>query len=131
MRNASPAFTRPAGHEALDLPCKLVALAAASRGLAALGAPASISEFRDLDGYREAIRRARAIGLSGALCIHPAQVAIANEGFAPSAAEIAQARDIVEAWEKGGGRGVVAANGRMIDAPVVARARRVLAGAGS
>lgn len=121
----------PPSQEALDLPCKLIALAAASRGLAALGAPASIGDFRELDGYREAVGRARAIGMSGTLCIHPAQVAIANAGFAPSAAEIAQARDIVEAWEKRGARGVIAVNGQMIDAPVVARARRVLASTGS
>lgn len=112
--------------DSLDLPCKMLALAAATRGLMALGAPVSIGEFRDLGAYSAAVALARRIGMTGAFCIHPAQVAIVNAGFAPSAAEIEDARAILAAWDGAGGRGVVAHGGRMIDAPVVARARRML-----
>jgi citrate lyase subunit beta/citryl-CoA lyase len=116
--------------DALDLPCKLIALAAATRGLAAIGAPVSISEFKDLDAYRQAIGKARRIGLTGALCIHPAQVAIANSGFMPTDAEVEHARAIVETWERRGAEGVIVVDGRMVDAPVVARAQRVIAQTG-
>jgi citrate lyase subunit beta/citryl-CoA lyase len=112
----------------LDLPCKQIALAAASRGLMALGAPVSIAEFRDLDAYAAAMDAARAIGMSGVFCIHPAQVEIANARFAPSETELADARAILAAWEAAQreGRAVVSLNGRMIDAPVVKRALRLV-----
>lgn len=117
------------GGGVLDLPCKLLALAAASRGLMALGVPISIGAFRDTDAYRAAIAQARAIGMNGALCIHPAQVEIANAGFTPGVTELAQARAIVAAFmtAQAAGRAVTSLDGRMIDAPVVAQARRVIA----
>lgn len=114
--------------EALDLPCKLLALAAAPRRLMALGLPVSIAEFRDLEAYRRAVSQARCIGMTGALCIHPAQVAALNSGFAPSATEIEEAKAILAAWKAAvaEGRAVASHAGRMIDAPVAERARRVL-----
>lgn len=112
--------------ESLDLPCKMIALAAASEGLMALGAPISIGEFRDLEAYESAVGYARRIGMTGAMCIHPAQVVVANEGFRPSEAELVEARAILAAWAARPAQGVVAFNGRMIDAPVVARARRII-----
>lgn len=116
--------------DSLDLPCKQIALAAASRGLMALGAPVSIAEFRDLDAYAAAMDRARRIGMTGVFCIHPAQVEIANARFAPSEVELVEARGVLEAWAAAQreGRAVVAFDGRMIDAPVVARARRLVEG---
>lgn len=114
--------------DSLDLPCKLIALAAAPRGLMALGAPVSIAEFHDLDAYAAAMDCARRIGMTGVFCIHPAQVEIANARFAPSEAELSEARGVLEAWAQAEreGRAVIAHNGRMIDAPVVARARRLV-----
>lgn len=112
----------------LDLPCKRIALAAASRGLMALGAPVSIAEFRDLDAYAAAMDAARAIGMTGVFCIHPAQVEIANARFAPSESELADARAILSAWDaaQAKGQAVVSLHGRMIDAPVVKRALRLV-----
>lgn len=112
----------------LDLPCKRIALAAASRGLMALGAPVSIAEFRDLDAYAAAMDAARAIGMTGVFCIHPAQVEIANARFAPSESEFADARAILSAWDaaQAKGQAVVSLHGRMIDAPVVKRALRLV-----
>lgn len=113
--------------ELLDLPCRRIVLAAAAAGIAAFATPASIAAFRDETATRAAAMVARAYGGSGALCIHPSQVAIANDAFRPSAEEISDARAIMAAWEAAHGRGVTVLEGRMIDAPVAERAVRILA----
>jgi citrate lyase subunit beta/citryl-CoA lyase len=86
-------------------------------------------------GYNDAglltaeARRARSLGFGGKLLIHPRQIAPALAGFRPSEAEIAWAREILEAVGRKG-EGAIAVGGRMIDAPVIATARRLLAYAG-
>lgn len=117
--------------QSLDLPCRMLALAAASRGLMALGLPLSIAAFRDADASRTAALAARAIGMTGALCVHPDQVALVNAAFAATPAEIAAASQVVAAWDRAGGAGPMELDGRMIDLPVVLRARRTLARAGA
>jgi citrate lyase beta subunit len=71
---------------------------------------------------------AKSLGFGGKTCIHPAQVAVVNRVFSPSESELAEARAVVEAFDAGirAGRGAVALNGRMVDAPVVAAARATL-----
>jgi citrate lyase subunit beta/citryl-CoA lyase len=76
--------------------------------------------FRDLDAVAEGARRARARGFGGQLCIHPAQVAVVDDAFLPTAAEIEWARTIV-----GAGEGASAVDGGMVDRPVLERARRI------
>lgn len=71
-------------------------------------------------------RRARDLGFTGKLAIHPAQVAPIQAAFQPTDEEIARARQIVAAIEAAGG-GAALVDGRMIDAPVAASARRALA----
>ena len=71
-------------------------------------------------------RRARSLGFGGKLCIHPKQVAIVNAAFSPAAAELEWARRVVAAAAAAGGA-AVAVDGKMVDAPVLARARRLLA----
>ncbi len=73
---------------------------------------------------------AKALGFTAKACIHPRQLAVVHDAFAPTADELAWARRVVEAAEAAGaaGRGAVAVDGQMVDAPVVARARRLLAG---
>ena len=68
------------------------------------------------------------MGFVGAFCIHPNQVAILNEAFTPSATELSHAQRLINAFEKGisEGRGAVEFEGKMIDAPVVTRARELL-----
>jgi citrate lyase subunit beta/citryl-CoA lyase len=117
--------------ECLDLPCRLIAFAANARGLAGFGVPMSIIAIDQPEAYGEAARRARAMGLTGALCADPRQVEKVNVAFSPSAAEIAAARALLAAWEAGGGTGMVKFEGRIIDAPVARRAERVLAQARS
>ena len=87
-----------------------------------------MADFGDVPAFREMVRRSRRFGFAGASCIHPAQVAILNEFFAPSAEEVEAARPTVGALaaaEKEG-LGATALDGRMIDAPVAESARRVL-----
>ncbi len=117
---------------ALDLPCRQLALAAASRGVMALAAPISIGAFKDEEAYRVALQAARAIGATGTLCIHPKQVRIANACFSVSDAEREDAEAVIQAWgaAQDSGVGVIELGGRMIDLPVLERARRVLARAG-
>lgn len=89
----------------LDLPVRQAALAASGAGVMALGIPLSIAEFRDIDTYAAVAARGRACGSTGALCIHPAQVAAANRAFAPTTSELASARAVVHAWDEAGGSG--------------------------
>jgi len=99
-------------------------LALASR-LAGLPAPLDgpCFDFRDAEKTMQEARHARMLGFGGKLCIHPNQVTWVKDAFRPSAAEVAWARKVL-AVEAGG----AAANldGTMIDAPVVARAQRIL-----
>lgn len=117
----------PPARAALELPCRLLALAAAGRGLMALGLPVSIATIEDETAWAEGVRSGRAIGLTGALCIHPRQIAPANLGFAPTDAEVEQARRVLDAWNAAHGAGVIQLDGKMIDRPVVRAAQRVLA----
>lgn len=122
----SLALRVPPSPQALDLPCRMLALAAAPCGLMAIGLPVSIATIADTDAWRAAIEHGRAIGITGALCVHPAQVALANAGFAPSADAVTRARRIVERWDAEPDAGVILVDGRMIDRPVVEAARRTL-----
>jgi citrate lyase subunit beta/citryl-CoA lyase len=117
----------PPSAESLDLPCRLLALAAAERGLMALGVPVSIGTIKDRDTWHSGVTRARAFGLTGALCIHPDQIGPANEAFSPAPLEVERAERVIQAWTAAGGCGVIALDGRMIDRPVVLAAERLLA----
>ena len=70
---------------------------------------------------------ARRLGFGAKLCIHPRQVAAVNAGFTPSDAEVDWARRVVAAVERSGGA-AVAVDGKMVDRPVLLRARAVLGG---
>jgi citrate lyase beta subunit len=86
-------------------------------------------EIRDADGLLAETELARALGLRGKACIHPAQVPVVNGAFAPNPEQLAWAREVVAAAEQAeqDGRGAIALHGKMVDAPVVTRARRLLA----
>src|SRR5712692_8758693 len=70
--------------------------------------------------------RARRLGFSGKMCIHPKQVPIVNECFAPSADEVSWARRVVEASSQAPGA-AISVDGKMVDRPVLARAEGILA----
>lgn len=112
--------------EMLDLPSRQIALAARAHDLMALAVPISIAAYADAEAYRTSAAKGRNWGVTGAICIHPTQVAIVNEIFQPSERDLEEARSILEAWGSRDGSGVVSLRGRMIDLPVVERARRLL-----
>jgi citrate lyase subunit beta/citryl-CoA lyase len=108
-------------------------VAARAAGVLPLGLAGSIAGFRDLDGFRRVVERSRALGLVGAGCIHPAQVPIVNAGFTPAPQELERARRVVAAYDEAiaRGTGAISVDGAMIDVPVAARARALLARFGS
>lgn len=83
--------------------------------------------IRDAAALRDDVARAKALGFTAKLCIHPSQVAEVNAGFAPAADEIDWARRIVAAAVQAGGA-AVQVDGKMVDRPVLDRARAILAG---
>ena len=85
-------------------------------------------DLADAGGLQAYAARGRQDGFSGMLALHPSQIAPIHAGFAPAAAEVAQARAIVAHFAAGGGAGALRLDGRMIDAPHRAAAERLLAG---
>ena len=98
-----------------------VVFAARSAGIESYDMP--FAELDDDLGLAADARRAVDFGFDGKLAIHPKQVAFIRSAFAPSPGEVDRARAIIEAAGNGG---VARVNGTMIDAPLVAAARRVL-----
>jgi citrate lyase subunit beta/citryl-CoA lyase len=114
--------------EGLFMPKQTCVFAARAAGIMPMGFVGTVAEFHDLDGFRETVRRSRRIGFIGASVIHPSQVAILNEEFRPSAAEADHAHRVVAAYDKAlaEGVGAVTVDGKMIDVPVVERAKMLL-----
>jgi citrate lyase subunit beta/citryl-CoA lyase len=85
--------------------------------------------LQDMEGFRACTQKGRRLGFFGKLLIHPDQVAIANAVFTPAEAELALARKVVDAFRAAEAQGLAAiqVDGRMVDYPVVHRARRTLA----
>lgn len=114
--------------DSLVVPKQQLVIAARAAGLLPYGFIASIADFSDTTRFRAVVARSRRFGFVGAACIHPTQVKIVNEVYTPTPEEIARARRIVAADEEArqAGRGSASVDGKMIDAPVVERARRIL-----
>ena len=87
------------------------------------------NDVKDLDGFRNECVQGAEMGFDGKTLIHPGQVEIANEVWAPTVDEVAHARRVIDAFEKGlsEGRGVVTIDGRMIENLHVDNARRAIA----
>jgi len=84
------------------------------------------ADFRDDDGLAKEAAAARREGFTGKLAIHPAQVAVINAAFTPSADDIAHAEAIVAAFEAQPDAGVLSVGGKMVDRPHLVQAKRVL-----
>lgn len=87
-------------------------------------------DFRDDAGLTRYAARAARDGFTGMMAIHPRQVPVINAAFTPAAKAVAQARRIVAAFAANPGAGALSLDGRMIDAPHLKQARRLLAAAG-
>lgn len=83
-------------------------------------------QIDDAARLKRDVERARALGFGAKLCIHPNQIAAVESGLAPSDEEVRWALAVVNAFERAAG-GAVRLDGKLIDLPVVERARRLLA----
>jgi citrate lyase subunit beta/citryl-CoA lyase len=114
------------GRELDDIRAKVI-VAARIAGVQALDSV--FGDVNDLDGlYAEALR-VRLLGFDGKSVIHPRQIPVVHRAFTPSDQEVGFARRVMAAFREASSRGagVIALDGRMIDAPVVARAEKILA----
>jgi citrate lyase subunit beta/citryl-CoA lyase len=86
------------------------------------------SDVADMEGLSETVAVSKSLGFEGMGCIHPRQIKVIKDGFAPDESEIEKSKKIITAFENGRlkGMGVVALGSKMIDAPVVARAQRTI-----
>ncbi|MGO8868473.1 MAG: HpcH/HpaI aldolase/citrate lyase family protein [Alphaproteobacteria bacterium] len=98
-------------------------VAARANGLRPLDGP--FGDFSDADGFRAQARRAAALGCEGKWAIHPSQIALANEEFSPSEAELGKARRIIVAMAEAQkeGKGAVSLDGRLIDIASIRQAQ--------
>ncbi len=87
------------------------------------------NDVKDLDGFRAECVQGMEMGFDGKTLIHPGQVDITNEVWAPTEAEVTHARKVIDAFDEGlrEGKGVVTVDGRMIENLHVANALRVIA----
>ena len=104
----------------------MVINAAKAAGLQAIDTV--FSDVADMEGLRQSVLEAKSLGFEGKGCIHPRQVQVVHDAFAPSQDEIEKAKKIVLAFEEAEkkGLGVVSLGTKMIDAPVVKRAQKTI-----
>jgi len=86
------------------------------------------SDVSDMEALRQTVLSSKALGFEGMGCIHPRQIPVIKQGFAPGPEEIEKSKKIVLAFENARekGLGVVALGSKMIDPPVVARAQKII-----
>lgn len=103
-----------------------VLAAARAAGIDAIDAP--YPGYQDLDGYRRSATQASLLGFDGKWAIHPDQVAVANEVFTPTAAEVIEARALIEDYRRAeaGGVGAIGRDGRLVDAALMRHAENVI-----
>jgi citrate lyase subunit beta/citryl-CoA lyase len=118
---------RTAGNQEVLYARSRVALAGRLAGVPTLDQV--VVDFRSDETFEREVGEARALGYRGKLCIHPGQVALANRGFVPSAEEVDFARRLLDAYQRASTSGVAAIDfeGQMVDEPLAARARQILA----
>lgn len=118
--------TRTDDGEEISYARQRVVLAASASNIDAIDT--LVTDFEREAYLRSETERALQFGFDGKMAIHPAQVSVINESFTPSADRIEWARRVVAASEEAeaAGRGVVAVDGEMIDAPLIEQAEQVL-----
>ncbi len=119
---------QPTG-ETLLYPKQQMVFAANAAGIMPLGFIDSIAGFGDWDAFRKMVRRSRDFGFMGAGCIHPGQVAIINQEYTPGEAEVAYAQKLIKLDVEAAtsGRGSFTLDGKMVDIPIIVRARKLIA----
>jgi citrate lyase subunit beta/citryl-CoA lyase len=122
-READGRYTAP-----IEMARSMALFAAHAAGVAAI--ETVYPNFRDLDGLADYAARGARDGFTGMMAIHPDQIAVINRAFTPSDADVAAAHAIVEAFAANPHAGVLAVDGKMVDAPHLMQARRLLERAG-
>jgi len=108
-----------------ELARSLTLFAAHAAGVAAI--ETVYPAFNDPEGLAAYAKRGRRDGFTGMMAIHPSQIEIINAAFSPTDAQLAEARAVVELFENNPGAGALSLGGRMVDAPHLKAARRILA----
>lgn len=113
------------GRELFYARCRIVA---AARAAGVDSYDTVWADIQDNEGLLRETQEIVGLGFTGKACIHPSQVAVIHKAFVPTEKELRKAERVVEAAEKAKreGKGVVAVDGKMVDAPVVARSRHLL-----
>jgi citrate lyase subunit beta/citryl-CoA lyase len=113
------------GRESLFARCQVINAAKAA-GVQAIDTV--FSDVNDMDGLHASVLEAKSLGFEGKGCIHPRQIQVVHKAFAPTIKEIEKADKIITAFEdaKKKGIGVITLGSKMIDAPVVKRAQRII-----
>lgn len=119
-RNPDGSYTPP-----YEVARSLTLFAAHAAGVAAI--ETVYPNFRDLDGLAAYAARAARDGFTGMMAIHPSQVPAINQAFTPAPEAVAHARAVVAAFEANPDAGALQLDGKMIDAPHLKQARRILA----
>ena len=116
------------GTELLYIKLRMIVVANAA-GVIPMGLMGTLVDYADLEGLARSATEANRVGFRGAGLIHPLQVPICNEAYAPPPPQVQWSKRVIEAFEEGLARGTasVALDGRMIDIPIVDKAHRVLA----
>lgn len=110
--------------EVLRYPKLLLHYAAKAEGKLSFGLLQSSADYTDLEALAAAAAEAKAHGFDGATCVHPSAVSVLNAGFSPSDGERSWAERVIAAAAKN--PGAFQLDGKMVDAPIIARARRLL-----
>lgn len=115
--------------ETLYVPKQTIQFAARAAGIMPLGFIGTVADYADTEAFAETVRRSRRFGFEGAACVHPSGVPILNAELTPTADEVAAAGKIMAAYDEAEkqGLGAITVDGKMVDVPVVERARRLLA----
>jgi citrate lyase subunit beta / citryl-CoA lyase len=115
--------------ETVQAPKQTMIIAARAAGILPLGFMGTVADFKDLDAFRAVVRRSRQFGFAAATCVHPSQLPILNEEYGVAAAELERAHRLIAAYDTAmaAGLGAVTFEGKMIDLPVVERAKALLA----
>ena len=118
--------SRSKGGEELLLARQMIILAAKAQGIDAYDTV--YSQIDDLEGLAEETQRAKALGFRGTSVLHPNQIEVVHQVFAPSQEEIAKAQRLLAAVKeaKSRGGGVISLDGAMVDRPVILRAERII-----
>lgn len=121
------AVQRSDGGDEVRYARSVVAVAARAAGVIAIDTP--YVNFRDAEGLEREVRSALPLGFKAKFAIHPAQLETINTLFSPSEEELEYARRVIVAFAEAEaeGRGSTSLDGKMIDVPVVKRARNLLA----